>query len=312
MAACDARLSSVGYLLRFLAIAIVTTLPTTVESSLVAVLGLQKRVLGQQLPRPTMNTAYNPEFYDIHHSGRVKGDVEWYRNLAMQCGGSVLELGAGTGRVTLELARAGIRVCALDSDAGMLSVLQKKLAKLDDGVQARVSIIESDMRDFATDRRFRLVIAPFRAFLHNLTPSDQANCVRCVAQHLEPGGRFALNVSFPSLSNMASHAGQFEGTWRAGGEWELEDGGFLILSKANRYDTVRQLTHWRLRYERYDCDGKLVSTFLHRLDLSYLYPNNLTRLLTDHGFGEVELLGGFDGRALTSEDDEIIASARLA
>ena len=75
-------------------------------------------------------TNYNADIYDVMYRGSPRGDVEWYRRKAVESGGPVLELGAGTGRVTIPIAEAGVRVTGLDLDAGMLDRLQEKAAML--------------------------------------------------------------------------------------------------------------------------------------------------------------------------------------
>ncbi|HEY7189102.1 MAG TPA: class I SAM-dependent methyltransferase, partial [Vicinamibacterales bacterium] len=114
-----------------------------------------------------MPGTYDPSIYDATIPSTFFGDVDWYRQKARECGGPVLELGAGTGRITLRLAQDGIGVHALDSDGEMLSALRRKIAAEPDEVRARVSVVHADMRTFELDERFALVIAPFRALLHN-------------------------------------------------------------------------------------------------------------------------------------------------
>lgn len=71
---------------------------------------------------------YKPELYDIVTPPSFRGDAEWYRDKARGCGGPVLELGAGTGRITLGIAQAGVPVHALDADPAVLDTLRQKLA----------------------------------------------------------------------------------------------------------------------------------------------------------------------------------------
>src|SRR6185503_23030 len=95
----------------------------------------------------------------------------------------------------------------LDAEKGMLAALHRKVTAESSDVQARIVSVESDMRTFQLAERFALIIAPFRAFLHNVTESDQLACLRRVHQHLRPGGRFAFNIFHPSLEYMARHVG---------------------------------------------------------------------------------------------------------
>jgi len=257
-----------------------------------------------------MAATYHPAFYDIVNPDAFLGDVDWYRGKARDAGGTVLELGAGTGRITIPIAQDGASVWALDADAGMLDALRHKVSALPPHIQERVTITAGDMRSFALDHSFALVIAPFRAFLHNLTPDDQFACICRVYEHLQPGGHFAFNVFHPSLEYMARNAGALEGVWRWTATHPLPDGGHLLRAEANRYDTVQRRVHSLHRYEQFDSDGNLIHTFLHRLELAYLYPTDIRHLLKEGGFGAVEIYGDFQGRPFNNDTDELVIDAR--
>ncbi|MFN0121676.1 MAG: class I SAM-dependent methyltransferase [Blastocatellia bacterium] len=256
-----------------------------------------------------MSRIYEPDLYDILTPNSIGGDMEWYRHKAVESGGPVLELGGGTGRVAIPIAHAGVTIYVLDSDAGMLEALDRKIAALPAEAQQRIIPVAGDMRSFALDRQFALITAPFRAFLHNLTTEDQLACLRTVHKHLRPGGRIAFNVFHPSLEYMAQNTGALAGVWRVTASHPLPDGGQLLRSESNRYDTVRQRVFSLHRYERYGADGNLERTFLQRLELAYLYPADIRRLLTDSGFDRIEIAGGFDGRPLMNDRDELAVEA---
>jgi len=256
-----------------------------------------------------MSSLYEPDLYDIVTPGAFLGDIDWYRRKAQECGGPILELGAGTGRISVALARAGVTVHALDADSNMLAALRRKIAAESSEVQARLVIVESDMRTFQLTERFALVIAPFRVLLHNLTEEDQLACFRRVREHLRPGGRFAFNVFHPSLEYMGQHSGALAGVWRWIGTFEGHDGGWVVRSEANRYDTVRRRVHSQHRYEEYGPDGTLRRTFLHRLELSYWYAADIRRVLEGAGFPSVHISGGFDGRPFEKDTDELVIEA---
>ena len=258
-----------------------------------------------------MNGTYEPDLYDLVTPESFDGDVEWYRRKAQECGGPVLELGAGTGRVTLALAQDGVLVYALDRHRAMLAALRRKVADKPKEVRERVVPVEEDMRAFRLEPQFALIIAPFRVLLHNLTEDDQLACFQRVREHLRPGGRFAFNVFHPSLEYMAQHSGALAGVWRWVGTFQHQDGGWIVRSEANRYDTVQRRVHSQHRYEDYGPDGVLRRTFLHQLELSYLYPPDIERLLRQAGFRSVEIAGGFDGRPFERDTDELVVEARL-
>jgi len=258
-----------------------------------------------------MDATYEPEIYDLTTPATFFGDVDWYRRKARESGGPILELGVGTGRIALALARDGAEVFALDTHPGMLAALRRKINDEPPEVQTRVVPLEQDMRTFRLEQRFALVIAPFRAILHNLTEDDHRACFDRVREHLRPGGRFAFNVFHPSLEFMAQHAGALAGVWRWASTVQRRDGGWIMRSDAYRYDTVRQRVHSLLRYEDYGPDGLLRRTYLHRLELSYLYATDIRRLLGQAGFRSIEIAGGFDGRPFKSETDELVVEAMV-
>ena len=140
------------------------------------------------------------------------------------------------------------------------------------------------MRTFDLAERFALIICPFRAFLHNVTEADRVACLARVRQHLRPSGRFAFNVFHPSLTFMSQHAGTSAGVWRWTGTSPLPSGGWVVQSEANQYDTVAQVVHSLHRYDVFGASGALERTAMLRLQLAYLYPSDIRRLLESAGF----------------------------
>lgn len=244
------------------------------------------------------------------HPGSVQGDVMWYRQKAVDSGGPVLELGAGTGRVAIPIAEAGIRVSALDLDTGMLDKLRSKASALAGDVRARISVHRADMRAFTLDDQFALVIIPFRAFLHNLTRDDQLATLRCAHAHLRPGGGLALNVFHPSLEYMAANAGVHAGVWRWRTTEKLAGRGFVVYSDTTRYNTVEQRVESMIRTEEFAPDGSLRRTNMMHLEIAYLYPSDIVSLLAESGFELTRMSGNFSGRPFERDGDELVVEAR--
>jgi SAM-dependent methyltransferase len=244
------------------------------------------------------------------HPGSLHGDVEWYCQKAIASRGPVLELGAGTGRIAIAVAEAGVRISAIDLDRGMLERLRRKVATRPGEVQSRISVHLADMRSFAVEERYALVIIPFRALLHNLTFDDQLATLQRAYEHLEPGGELAFNVFHPSLEFMAANAGAHAGVWRARQTQRLDSGGFLVFSDSTRYDTVRQRLTALIRTEEFDINGTLMRTHMLDLELAYLYRADLMRLLDHSGFELVRISGDFKGRPFERDSDELVVEAR--
>jgi SAM-dependent methyltransferase len=121
--------------------------------------------------------------------GSYSGDLELWRELAAVArSGRVLELGCGTGRVALILARAEHGVTGLDHDA----ILAAELARRARSEGLPVDAVAADARDFHLGRRFGLVVAPMQ-LVHLLGgPEGRRSMLRCAAEHLTPSGRIAV------------------------------------------------------------------------------------------------------------------------
>src|SRR6185436_20781947 len=113
------------------------------------------------------------------------GDAAFYRALAQESGGPVLELGCGTGRVLLPIAALGIPCAGVDASPSMLAALRAK------NPPPTLELVQASMETFDLgERRFRLVTCPFRAFQHLLTVDAQLAALANIRRHLAPGGAF--------------------------------------------------------------------------------------------------------------------------
>jgi SAM-dependent methyltransferase len=121
--------------------------------------------------------------------GGYEEDLPLWRELAGAAGGPVLDVGAGTGRVTLDLARRGISVVALDVDASLLAALEHRAARMP------VETACADARDFALSQRFALVLVPMQTLQLLDGPAGRAAFLRCARRHLEPGGLVAAAIA---------------------------------------------------------------------------------------------------------------------
>lgn len=137
-------------------------------------------------------------FYDAVTAAdaAVRGDVELYGSLVSS--GSVLELGSGTGRVSVALARRGLKVVGLELSAPML---RQAIAQTPPGLPTRYVL--GDMRNFSLGERFNAVIAPYYALAH-LPPREWGSVMRCVVEHLRPGAVAAFHM--PIAETMAAPA----------------------------------------------------------------------------------------------------------
>jgi SAM-dependent methyltransferase len=120
--------------------------------------------------------------------GAYAADLPLWEELAQAGGGEVLDLGCGTGRVALHLARRGHPVVGLDVDVELLAALSARASELP------VTTVHADARDFELNRPVPVALAPMQTLQLLDGAEDRAACLRCVAAHLEPGGHFAAAI----------------------------------------------------------------------------------------------------------------------
>lgn len=121
--------------------------------------------------------------------GPYGDDLPLWRALVGEAGGPVLDVGAGTGRVTLDLAAKGVEVVALDTEAALLQALEHRAAGLP------VETVVADARGFALRRRFALVLVPMQTLQLLGGSRGRAAFLRRALDHLEPGGLLAAALA---------------------------------------------------------------------------------------------------------------------
>ena len=134
-------------------------------------------------------------YYDLITSAdtRLAGDADAYAALAAP-GAAMLELGAGTGRLTADLAGRGFQVTGVDIAAPMLALAQARVATLPADAQARVVLRQGDMTALDLKATFDLVICPFFTLAHLPAGAAWANTFATAARHLQPGGLAAFHL----------------------------------------------------------------------------------------------------------------------
>jgi SAM-dependent methyltransferase len=131
-------------------------------------------------------------WHDVECSS-YEADLPLWRELAAGRGGSVLDIGCGTGRVALDLAARGHGVTGLDSDPGLVRELARRARQRG----LRVDAVTADARSFSLPRRFALALAPMQVVQLLGGAEGRRRALACVARHLEPGGLLAVALADP-------------------------------------------------------------------------------------------------------------------
>lgn len=241
------------------------------------------------------------EFYDWENARTMaRRDVPFWQRAAGAAGGPVLELGCGTGRVTVPVARSGAAVVGVDLSAPMLRRARARLRRSRRGGRAR--LVRADIRALPFPAgHFALVMAPYGILQSLLKERDLAATLASVSRVLRPGGRLVLELvaDLPSWQEYREET-RLRG-WRPGGL------AHVTLVESVRQDRARRLTLFDQAFvER---RGQAVTRRQFTLAFRTLSVPQMARRLSAAGLAVTARLGGYDGAPWTPQADTWILVA---
>ena len=249
-------------------------------------------------------------FYDYYATG-LEGDVQFYVEEAQKAGSPVLELACGAGRILIPVAESGVSIVGLDRAPAMLSIASEKISNLNVETQRRIKIVEGDMRNFSLDERFKLIMIPYRAFLHLLTPEDQRQALCCIREHLTDDGLLIFNIFDPRLDIIAAHFGSLGSAIKKSQEFIHPDtGNRVIVWDSRQYDPGRQMMELYFIFDEVDDEGRVISKTYSPLTLRYVYRYEMQYLLELCGYRIEALYGDFQRGPFRYGNEQIWVARR--
>ena len=230
------------------------------------------------------------EFYDAVPAYADREDTDFYTALAVESGGPVLELGCGTGRILVPIARSGISITGLDSSGTMLEICRRKL---DRNLPAQVELVLSDMRDFDLCREYALVIAPFRSFQHLETAEDQLACLSSAVRHMRSGGTFVLDLFNPDMRRIMDISNSEE--YGSEEPFMMPDGRRIMRRfRTVSTDLPEQVMDCEIIYHVQHPD-RTIERRIHSFRMRWLFRWEAEHLLERAGLRVVEVAGNYHG-----------------
>lgn len=202
------------------------------------------------------------------------------------------------------MAQAGATVTAVDLSKPMLNDLERRLALLPQGVRDRIRPRNSDMRSFAADERFSLVIAPFNTLLHLYEPDEFLEFARHVVAQLAEGGRFVFDVSLPQAADLSHDPDE---VLEAPDFTHPETGEVFEYSERFEYDPIRQLLVVWMHFESKDGTVAFTIPLAHR----QYFPQELRGLLGCAGFGKIQFWSDFTSEAAGAHTDSLVVECSI-
>lgn len=240
-------------------------------------------------------------FYDWENAQTMaRRDVPFWRRVAAAAAGPVLELGCGTGRVTVPLARAGIPLTGIDLSSPMLDRARTRLRRA--GLMKRARLVRGDIRQLPfAPATFALVAAPYGILQSLIRERDLAATLTAIGAALRPGGRLVMEL-VADLPAWREYREQIKlRGWRPGRR------AHVTLVESVRQDRRRGLTIFNQEFiER---RGSHVARRRFALAFRTLSVPQMTRRLERAGLRVAARLGSYRGDPWTPDSDTWILIA---
>jgi SAM-dependent methyltransferase len=239
--------------------------------------------------------AFFARFYDlIYHQMRDGVDNNFYLEKIRKTKGKVLEVGVGTGRFFTEALKNGADIYGIDISPAMIDIA---VSKLDKTQQKRISL--QSIVDFRISKKFELIIAPFRVFMHLIKKEDHLRALNNVYDHLAPAGEFIFDAFVPDLNlllNGMENITDFDG--------EYEPGNRVKRTVTSKPDLMSQTLNVKFRIEWNENRAKFRKEWKSRM--RYFFRYELEHLIERSQFKEYKILGDFEGNELNNNSKEFI------
>jgi SAM-dependent methyltransferase len=242
-------------------------------------------------------------FYDPD-LGDLDADLGFYEQFAARCGSPILELGCGTGRVLLPLARQGYRVTGIDASAEMLERARAKIGA--EELDERVTLAQQEMAKLDLGERFNMAFAALNSFAHLHTTEEQLQALARIHRHLTPGGLLIADMFNPDMGRLLDARGQVA---LAKVIPEPGTGRRLMRFYSEEVDLGRQLIHTTYIIDEIDAGGNVRRT-LFPFTLRYVFRYELELLLRHAGFEVEAIYGSYDLDEFSGDSEKMIAVAR--
>jgi len=238
---------------------------------------------------------YGPasKYYDLFGA---KNDIDFYKELAIKHGRKALELGVGTGRVAIELAKANVTVWGIDNSQYMLDVAKQKLRKESVSVRKRTTLKLGDMRDFRLEETFPFVYIASSTFEHCITEEDQKKCLTNVYNTLERKGILAFDMSQIDPKKPGSS------WWIDRGESGTEE---VVRTIFSRRDPKTNVVSLDLFFDVYQ-NGILKERYYDHGEVRVSAKKDIEEMLENVGFKLNKVYGNFDKSAYCEQSPRMI------
>jgi len=226
-------------------------------------------------------------------------DIAFFKEIAAANRGPVLELMAGTGRVSLPMLDVGSDLTCVDRSSAMLHVLARKLVA--GGLKAR--LICADVCCLPLTSRFHTVVLPFQGFTELVSEDEQNGALSEVVRLLRPGGRFVCTSHNPAVRRAT-----IDGRWHEIGKFSGRAGQTLVLRLKAAASDRRGVIEGSQIIDILDRDGKLIDTRVISMEFSLVAPEKILHMAGALGMKPISLFGDYRGSPYEADSSPCFVS----
>lgn len=249
------------------------------------------------IAKTTAGPPWVANLYDSYVS--TADDIPFFLQEAEATEGSVLELMAGTGRISVPLAEAGVNLTCVDLSGPMLGRLRDKLTTK----KLNVDVVQQDVSELALKRKdYALAILPFQSFAELVSPDQQKNTLDRVAQHLKPGGRFIC-----THHNSAVRSKSVDGILHMRGEFpEVNSSRRIRLWTCEEQIAGTDIVKALQVFEIFDKDGMRDEERRFEVNYRLVDCDSFRELAESAGFRVIDIFGDYSKGPFWTEESTYV------
>jgi SAM-dependent methyltransferase len=237
------------------------------------------------------------ELYDLCDCDNITSiDLEFYLRM-IPIEATVLEIGCGTGRISIPLCERGNNVSGLDLSKPMLDVFKDKIEQ-NSNIRDKIKLYQHNMMDFDLEQKFDCIIFPFRSFQALTSDYDRHRCLSVIKKHMNEESRVIITLFNPLDSILKN--------WGRDSFLELERTDVVFGHKVRKFQKQQwhskreQIIASTMRYE-ISKNEEIIETIEDTLKLGYLYPEQCIHLFAESELRVVEAFSDYKCNPLTDE-----------
>ncbi|MBS4195940.1 class I SAM-dependent methyltransferase [Lederbergia citri] len=241
---------------------------------------------------------YNDPFLYDKENDSYNEDISFLLKWAAKKQGPIIDLACGTGRATIPLAKEGHQLIGVDIHPGMLNEAKKKASEQN----LPIKWIEQDCTKFELDVKSGMIFTVGNSFQHFLTNEEQDGLLSSVHKHLEDEGIFIFGTRFPSTEELLQPIS--EEYWKS--YIDSETRNKVDVYTISNYDSLNQIQRYETIRKYKNSNDDIVNEKRTNISLRYVFPKEMERMLSAHGFKVLHLYKDWNETPITNDSYQMI------